>query len=29
MKLSKFAYSYSKPLGKDILKIMKNYLEIY
>ena len=29
MKLSKFAYLYSKPLGNHTLKIMKKYLEIY
>ena len=29
MKLNKFAYLYSKPLGNHTLKIMKKYLEIY
>ena len=29
MKLNKFAYLYSKPLGNHNLKIMKKYLEIY
>ena len=29
MKLNKFAYLYSKPLGNQTLKIMKKYLEIY
>ena len=29
MKLNKFAYIYSKPLGNHTLKIMKKYLEIY
>ena len=29
MKLNKFAYLYSKPLGNYTLKIMKKYLEIY
>ena len=27
MKLNKFAYLYSKPLGNHTLKIMKKYLE--
>ena len=29
MKLNKFAYLYSKPLGNHTLKIMKKYLENY
>ena len=29
MKLNKFAYLYSKPLGNHTLKIMKKFLEIY
>ena len=29
MKLNKFAYLYSKPLGNHTLKIMKKHLEIY
>ena len=29
MKLNKFAYLYSKPLGNHTFKIMKKYLEIY
>ena len=29
MKLNKFAYLYSKPLGNHTLEIMKKYLEIY
>ena len=29
MKLNKFAYLYSKPLGNHTIKIMKKYLEIY
>ena len=29
MKLNKFDYLYSKPLGNHTLKIMKKYLEIY
>ena len=29
MKLNKFAYLYSKPLGNHTLKIMKKYQEIY
>ena len=29
MKLNKFAYLYSKPVGNHTLKIMKKYLEIY
>ena len=29
MKLNKFAYLYSKPLGNHTLKIMKKYLELY
>ena len=29
MKLNKFAYLYSKPLGNHTLKIIKKYLEIY
>ena len=29
MKLNKFAYLHSKPLGNHTLKIMKKYLEIY
>ena len=29
MKLNKFAFLYSKPLGNHSLKIMKKYLEIY
>ena len=29
MKLNKFAYLYSKPLGNHTLKIMKKNLEIY
>ena len=29
MKLNKFAYLFSKPLGNHTLKIMKKYLEIY
>ena len=29
MKLNKFAYLCSKPLGNRTLKIMKKYLEIY
>ena len=29
MKLNKFVYLYSKPLGNHALKLMKKYLEIY